>query len=314
MRVLVKVPATSANLGPGFDALGLALDLWNETEFTTAESFSLIIEGEGARRLATNEKNLIVRSGRKLYECVNKQMPHLSLRCLNRIPLASGLGSSAAATLTGLLGANALLGSPLTHEEILNLAVEIEGHPDNAAPALLGGLVVSTREAGRVIAHKLTLGRDDRISPEEDAGMPFHITIALPEFHLPTKQARAVLPGQVPMKDAIQNIGRVVMLAEAFQSGDLDLLGQAMVDTLHQPYRLPLIPGAREAMAAARGAGAAAVALSGAGPGLIAFSAFRSRGIGEAMKLVFESAGLRTRIFELDASRQGAQTAVDKSS
>jgi homoserine kinase len=195
----------------------------------------------------------------------------------------------------------------------LNLAVEIEGHPDNVAPALLGGLVVSTREEGKVIVHKLTLGGGSGSTVDHNAGPPFHITIALPEFSLPTRQARAVLPHQVPIKDAVQNISRAVMLTEAFRTGDLDLLGQAMTDALHQPYRLPLIPGAREAMAAAKQAGAAAAALSGAGPSLIAFSAFHSAGIGEAMKQVFESSGLRTRIFELNATRQGAQTDIDKS-
>jgi homoserine kinase len=313
MRVLVKVPATSANLGPGFDALGLALDLWNETEFTPAQSFSLHIEGEGAKRLATNEKNLIVRSARKLYESVNKRMPPLGLHCRNRIPLSSGLGSSAAAILTGLLGANALLGSPVTHEEILNLALDFEGHPDNVAPALLGGLVVSTMEEGKVIAHKLTVGADFASDQPGDAGSPFHITVVLPEFNLSTKQARAVLPNKVSIKDAVQNISRAVLLTEAFRTGDLNLLSQAMSDALHQPYRLPLIPGAHEAMEAAKQAGAAAVALSGAGPGLIAFSAIRNPGIGAAMKQTFESAGLMTRIFELEVTQQGAQIDIDES-
>ncbi len=314
MRVLVKVPATSANLGPGFDALGLALNLWNETEFTPAESFSLHIEGEGAQRLATNEKNLIVRSARKLYESVNKRMPPLGLLCRNRIPLSSGLGSSAAAILTGLLGANALLGSPVPHKEIMNLALDFEGHPDNIATALLGGLVVSTMEEGKVIAHKLTVGSDNTSDQHSDAGSSFHITVVLPEFNLSTKRARAVLPDKVSIKDAVQNISRAVILTEAFRTGDLDLLSQAMSDELHQPYRLPLIPGAREAMEAAKQAGAAAVALSGAGPGLIAFSAIRDAVIGEAMKEKFESAGLTTRIFELDVTHQGAQIEIDESS
>jgi homoserine kinase len=313
MRVLVKVPATSANLGPGFDALGLALDLWNETEFMPAESFSLNIEGEGAKRLAINEKNLIVRSARKLYEYENRRMPHLSLHCINRIPLSSGLGSSAAAILTGLLGANALLGSPVSKEEILNLAVQLEGHPDNVAPALLGGLVVSTMEEGKVLAHKLPVGTEFTTSQNGHAGPHLHIIVALPEFNLSTKQARAVLPGEVSMKDAVQNISRAVMLTEAFRTGDLTLLSQAMLDTLHQPYRLPLVSGAGEAMAAARQAGAAAVALSGAGPSLIAFSAVNGPDIGEAMKQVFESSGLNTRIFELNVTQQGAQITIDES-
>ncbi len=313
MRVLVKVPATSANLGPGFDALGLALDLWNETEFTPAESFCLEVEGEGARKLAANEKNLIVRSAQKLYEGLNQRMPALSIRCVNHIPLASGLGSSAAAILTGLLGANALLGSPVTSERILDLAVEIEGHPDNVAPALLGGLVVSTMEEGKVNAHRLTIAAEFSSTRGGHASSSLHLTVALPEFNLSTKQARAVLPDQVPIRDAVQNISRTVLLTEAFRTGDLDLLGQAMSDALHQPYRLPLIPGALAAMNAAKAAGAAAVALSGAGPSLIAFSAMNISSPGEAMKQAFESAGLPTRIFELKISEQGAQIDTDTS-
>jgi len=297
-KITIKVPATSANLGPGFDALGLALDMWNETEFKPAESFSLTIEGEGSTSLASNEKNLIHRSAQKLFERLNRPAPALSIRCLNRIPLASGLGSSAAAILTGILGANALLGSELTNEEILNFATEMEGHPDNLAPALLGGLVVSTGDHGRVIARQLPI-------------VPIHITVVLPGFNFPTKQARAVLPKQVSLKDAVHNISRAVLLTEAFRIGDLRLLGEAMTDTLHQPYRLPLIPGAQSAMEAAKKAGASAVALSGAGPGIIAFSVDHDPGIGPAICRIFESAGLSTRVFELGVSQKGAQVNKD---
>ena len=293
-KIIIKIPATSANLGPGFDALGLALNLWNVTEITEAGSFSLDIEGEGSKKLAFNKKNLIYRSAQELYEKANKKIPALSIRCLNHIPLGSGLGSSAAAILTGMLGANALLGSVLSREEILNLATEMEGHPDNIAPALCGGLVVSTMEEGRVIARQLPI-------------QPLFITVVLPEFNFTTKQARAVLPEQVSMKDAIHNISRAVLVTEAFRTGDLSLLGEAMSDTLHQPYRLPLIPGAQAAMKAGIRAGASAVVLSGAGPGLIAFSATRINDIGEAMKQEFESFGLSAQIFDLGVSQEGAQ-------
>ena len=293
-KIIIKVPATSANLGPGFDALGLALNIWNVTEIAEAGSFSLQIEGEGSKRLAHNNKNLIYRSVEKVYETVNREIPALYIRCVNQIPLASGLGSSAAAILTGILGANALLGSVLTKEEILSLATEIEGHPDNIAPALCGGLVVSTMEDGKVIARQLPI-------------MPIHITVVLPEFNFTTKQARAVLPKQVLLKDAIHNISRAVLVTEAFRTGDLVLLGQAMSDTLHQPYRLPLIPGALAAMKAGKEAGASAVALSGAGPSLIAFSAEHDARIGLAIKQGFESAGLSAQVFELGVSQEGAQ-------
>jgi homoserine kinase len=208
------------------------------------------------------------------------------------------MGSSSAAVLTGLLAGNVLLAHPLLKEEILNLASDMEGHPDNVAPAMLGGLVVSTMQAGKVIAHRIPMSMD------------VHITIALPDFHLPTKQARAALPKKVSMEDAVHNISRAVLVTEAFRNGDLNLLGKAMTDTLHQPYRLPLIPGALSAMEAAKEAGASAVALSGAGPSLIAFSSKTEAGIGESMKRAFEGAGLKTRIFYLGVSGRGAEIQI----
>ncbi|MEP7135058.1 MAG: homoserine kinase [Chloroflexota bacterium] len=298
MKILIKVPATSANLGPGFDALGLALDLWNETTVTLAIEFSMRIKGEGADVLSTDKNNLIIRAAQKLAEYAGCSLPPFHADCTNAIPLSSGLGSSAAATLTGLLAGNALTGNPLLKEEILSLACEMEGHPDNVAPALMGGLVVSTMDNDKVIARQI---------PVETA---MSITIALPDFHLPTKEARAALPAQVSMKDAVHNISRAVLVTEAFRNGDMDLLGKSMTDTLHQPYRLPLIPGAQSAMDAAKEAGAAAVALSGAGPSLIAFASKAEAGIGESMKRAFEAAGLQARIFNLGVSSRGAEIQI----
>ena len=137
MHITIRVPATSANLGPGFDSLGLALDLWNETIITLAIEHTVRVSGEGAEKLSPGENNMIIQSAQKLADCVGKHLPPFHMDCVNHIPLSSGLGSSAAAKLTGLLGANTLLGKPLTHAEILNLATEMEGHPDNVAPAML---------------------------------------------------------------------------------------------------------------------------------------------------------------------------------
>ncbi|HLO29466.1 MAG TPA: homoserine kinase [Anaerolineales bacterium] len=301
MNITIRVPATSANLGPGFDSLGLALDLWNETVLTLAIEFTAQVNGEGTERLSLGENNLIIQSAQKLANCVGKRLPPFHIDCINRIPLSSGLGSSAAAKLTGLLGANTLLGKPLTNNEILNLGAEMEGHSDNVAPALLGGLVVSTVEDEKVFARKL-IGAEN--------APPVHITVALPEFQISTQQARAAVPEQVPMKDAIHNISRAMLVTEAFRNGDLILLGKAMADTLHQPYRLPLIPGAQAAMDAAKEAGASATALSGAGPSVIAFSAKRDPAIGEAMRGAFGQAGLSARIFQLKMSNHGAEVHI----
>lgn len=292
MKLIIKIPATSANLGPGFDALGLALDLWNESTVELADDFSVYVEGEGTGKLAQGRNNLIVRAAHKFAERVGKELHPFILRCNNHIPLGSGMGSSAAATLTGLLAANALSDAKRSHDEILTLAAELEGHPDNVAPALLGGLVVSTMHEGKVFARKLPVA-------------PLHVTVVLPDFHFPTKAARNSLPKQVDIKDAVHNIGRAMLVTEAFRTGDLRLLGEAMTDKLHQPYRLKLIPGAASAMDAARDAGAAAVALSGAGPSLIAFSSKTETDIGESMKRAFQSAGLHARSFALKVCNDG---------
>jgi homoserine kinase len=303
MKVLVKVPATTANLGPGFDALGLALNLWNETEFvaTNDRKIEVAIEGEGAGILPRDANNSIVDSALQIFDRAGKSCNGLRIRCLNRVPLSSGLGSSSAALLTGMLGANALLGNPFTDEEILKLAIETEGHPDNVAPAMLGGLVASIVYEDRVISLKL---------PARANRSPIHVTIVLPDFDFPTKQARAILPKQVDRKDAIYNISRAVLVTEALRTGDLDLLGKAMSDALHQPYRIPLIPGAQAAIDAAHRAGIAAVALSGAGPSLIAFSSKEDPAVGVAMKRAFEQAGLTSRIFELGTSYEGAEVTI----
>jgi homoserine kinase len=200
-----------------------------------------------------------------------------------------------------MLGANALLGNPFTDEEILKLAIETEGHPDNVAPAMLGGLVASIVYEDRVISLKL---------PARANRSPIHVTIVLPDFDFPTKQARAILPKQVDRKDAIYNISRAVLVTEALRTGDLDLLGKSMSDVLHQPYRIPLIPGAQAAIEAAHHAGTSAVALSGAGPSLIAFSSKEDPAVGAAMKRAFEQAGLASRIFELGTSYEGAEVTL----
>ncbi len=305
MKVLVKVPATTANLGPGFDALGLALDLWNEAVFDSnprgCTGVTMTIEGEGADSLPTTPENGIVEAALQMFERAGQPCDGFCLHCINRVPLSSGLGSSSAAMLTGMIGANALLGNPFDDEQVLRFAIETEGHPDNVAPAMLGGLVASIVYEERVISIKL---------PARANRGPIHATVVLPDFYFPTKHAREILPKQVARQDAIYNISRAVMVTEALRTGDLQLLGKAMTDTLHQPYRIPLIPGAQEAMQAARDRGAAAVALSGAGPSLIAFAPRGDPAIGAAMQEAFGAAGLRARIFELAPSYDGAEASI----
>lgn len=297
--IVVKVPATSANLGPGFDALGLALDLWNEAEFneTMDGRVTVKVRGEGKDTLPSDASNSIVGAALSVYQLADKPCPGLQVKCINRVPLGSGLGSSSAAMLTGMLGANALLGNPFSRDEILKLAIETEGHPDNVAPAMLGGLVASIIHENQVVSLRLTL---------TSRRSAIHITVVLPDFEFPTRQARKLLPDQIDRKDAIYNISRAVIVTEAFRIGDMDMLGEAMEDKLHQPYRIPLIPGAQNAMDAMKQAGASAVALSGAGPSLIAFSSKREPAIGESAKRAFAEAELDSRVFQLKVNRRGA--------
>ncbi len=295
--ITVRASASTANLGPGFDCLGLALDLWNETHFELSGSaLNIEISGEGESSLPRDESNLTVRAFKRVYEEVSQPMPGgLQVTSKQEIPLSSGLGSSAAACLAGLLGANALLGEPLKAEMILQLGAEMEGHADNLAASLLGGLVLVTKTDWRYSAHKLEC-------------TPLQVVFVLPESKLSTREARKVLPAQVPMQDAVFNIGSAIGVVEALRTGDIPVLATAMADKLHQPYRLPLIPGAAEALAAAQQAGAAA-ALSGAGPGVIAFiEEGREKGITEAVRAPFAERGIKTQQYLLRSTENGATT------
>jgi homoserine kinase len=297
-RALIRVPATSANLGPGFDVFGLALDLWNETQFEIRSDISGVqveIEGEGQGQLPEDETNLIAETFVDFYRQFGQPLPAgLKISCRNRIPCGSGLGSSSAAILAGLCGANELLGRIASPARLLDLAAGLEHHGDNVGPALLGGLVV--------------------VVPSETGWMhlrydlpPITAVVTVPEFNLPTREARAALPQQIPFKDAVFNVGHAVLVMDSLRRGDLTLLAQAMQDRLHQPYRLKLIPGAQAALEAAlRVDPAAAVTISGAGPGMIAFSESNAGEIGQEMKAAFEGAGLHARSWELAVTNRGA--------
>jgi homoserine kinase len=293
-QVHVRVPATSANLGPGFDCLGLALDLWNEAEFTLqGEGLRLRCNGEG-QQIPTDERNMVVQGMR--FFCDTRGLPFprgLSIVCHNQIPVSSGLGSSAAAALLGLLGAAALLADPLETTEALTLAARMEGHADNAAAALLGGLVIVAAGKGAWLARKIAIP-------------PRQVAVVLPEVNLSTHTARAALPEDIALKDVTYNLGRAMLVVEALRAGDLSLLSQAMDDRLHLPFRLPLIPGGQHALEAAYQASARAVTISGAGPSLIAFTSGDPGPVGQAMSAAFQNAGVASRTFLLKTSSQGA--------
>lgn len=292
--VTIKVPATTANLGPGFDCLGLALDLWNRSTFSLAEAgFQVNVSGEGADRLPSGAGNMMVKAFLELYRRMGQPPPTgLLVDCENAIPLGSGLGSSSAAVLSGLVAANAMLNNPFNSHDLLRIANNLEGHADNAAAALYGGLVaVFSDTHGDTKVHKLDCAYKK-------------VVVVLPNFRLSTRKARQSLPRNVEMGDAIFNIGHAIIGVEALRSGNRDLLMTALEDRLHQPYRLQLIPGAERALQAARNLGAPAV-LSGAGPSILAFPGSNSDKIISVMQEAFASAGLTSRAWQLDMTYTG---------
>ncbi len=262
--VKVRVPATSANLGPGLDVLGLAIDLHSTVEMEEASSLSIEHLGLGQGEVPLTQENLVYRAACRVFDDAGRHPKNIRLRFENRIPLARGLGSSSAAIVGGMVAADTLLGkifgsgTQLGRERLLHLAAEMEGHPDNVAPALLGGVTVAVGSAGNVSFHQfLPPGR-------------LRLVLAIPEFPLATSQARQCIPRTIDVKDAVYNVGRAALMVAALMAGRWDLLPEACRDRLHQPYRAGLIPGFDDVLQAAQARGAAAVALSGAGPSILA--------------------------------------------
>lgn len=296
MPVRVRVPATSANLGPGFDALGLALDLYNVIEMElTGDGLVLETTGTGAGEIPRDESNLIVRAAQKVFRAVGLPKPGLTIRVTNEIPPARGLGSSAAAIIGGLVAANELVGAPFGTDELLAMALEEEGHADNITAALLGGVTV----AGVV-------GRNVRYLPVPLPVAPL-VVVVIPDYPLPTWEARAVLPKEVPFADAIFNVGRAALLVTALATGRWEALSLATEDRLHQPFRRHLLPGMTEAFQAAARAGAAGMALSGSGPTVLAFAPEAPQRVLAAMQKAYAEQGIATTGRVCQISPRGAQ-------
>jgi homoserine kinase len=266
-RVAVEVPASSANLGAGYDCLGVALGLTNRIEVEvrgwSRGEIELTVDGEGAGELAADRTNRCVQGIETALREVRGEIPDgvgWRISMTNEIPLARGLGSSAAATVAGLVAGNHLLGEPLTSADLLRLATAIEGHPDNAAAALLGGFTVAASVDGGIEALRFDAPRDLRA------------VLFVPDLRLATDEMRAALPASVPLADAVANLGRVAVGVAGFALGRYDLLRILMVDRLHEPYRAAVYAQLPRFVDSARGAGALGAALSGAGSTILAFS------------------------------------------
>ncbi|MFC4114839.1 homoserine kinase [Nonomuraea zeae] len=290
--VQIRVPATSANLGPGFDALGLALSLHDEVEaeLTDGRGVRVTVEGEGAGEVDTGEGHLVVRAMRQTFARMGVPQPAgIRLHCRNSIPHARGLGSSSAAVCAGILAARALADGEISDDEVLALATEMEGHPDNVAPCLAGGLTVAWSDhAGS--PHMVKLAPDVRIRP----------VVVIPSTRLATETARGLLPKDVPHKDASFNAGRAALLIAALtQRPERELLLAATEDRLHQHYRAPAMRESANLVERLRAVGVPAV-VSGAGPTVLAFST------SDTQDLIAPEVGNDWHIQQMDVDPVGA--------
>lgn len=253
----VRVPASSANLGPGFDCYGIAWQLYNELDFELSDR----LEITGCDGRYCNEDNLAYTAYKAVLARCGVKSEGLRIKFgKSQIPISRGLGYSSSVLVAGVIAANELHGLHLSRDELLDVATVLEGHPDNVAPALFGGLSASAVVEGKPVTVPFPLS--DKL----------HFTALVPPFELPTAQARGVLPMSVPREDAIFNVARGALLLSALGSGDIELLRLSMEDRLHQPYRIPLIPGYDVARGLAYSCGAAAVCISGAGSTLLCIS------------------------------------------
>ncbi|MBP2649854.1 MAG: Homoserine kinase [Firmicutes bacterium] len=295
--VKVRVPGTTANCGPGFDAVGIACSIYNEMTLTLSNDGKCVISvtGEGEGAIPGNERNIAFQAVNLVLERLKLNYSGIRIEMNNNVPLARGLGSSAAAIVAGLVAANAATGNKLTREDILDIATSMEGHPDNVAPAIFGGVSVSIMDGKK--PHSL------KFMPS----IPLKMVVAVPDFTLSTKAARQVLPKEVPFQDAVFNVSRSALLIGALSKGRVDLLQYALDDKLHQSYRQRLIPGMPEVLKAAVAAGALGATLSGAGPCLIAYTLGSEAKIGEAMVKTFAEHDVKAKYLSLDIDAEGAK-------
>ena len=293
MKFKVSVPASTSNLGPGFDALGLALTLYNEFYVEPSDKYEVEIEGEGRKELPRDEKNLFLRAYRSSMEYLGLSQP-VKVKLVNRIPLGRGLGSSATAIVGGILAAERISGRELSLPEVIDIAFKFEPHPDNVLPAYTGGFVVAATN-GDLSYVKLDWPED------------LKVVIVVPELFLSTEDSRSVLPETYSRKDVIFNIQRVALLLGALQKRDYGLLKEAVKDRIHQPYRCDLIPSFWEILSEGYKAGAYAVYLSGAGSCIGALSDKNFDEIGKAMCNVFDALGIESRYLVLDVDKTGAR-------
>ena len=294
----IQIPASTTNLGSGFDALGLALKLFLRVEIEECmeAGSDIILTGEGANELPADSENLILRVMRRVYEGENRRVPAIHVRVSNQIPVARGLGSSAAAIVAGIGCFEAMTGMEIDSDRFFHYAFQFENHPDNLTAARYGGFTVSCADD----SGKITFFR---------SSLSFRIKLLLvvPDFQLQTQRARSVIPKSVSLQDAVFNIQRGALTVAVLLSNQFSFLRQSLRDRIHQPYRAPLIPGFEEILALQEHEiqGLLGICLSGAGPSVLAFAESNLGGIYRRIEAVFQKHGISSRAFELETDNQG---------
>ena len=304
-KFTLKIPATSANLGPGYDVLGMALEVFNFFEVTVFDSemgnskghsmkkLTIEITGEGSGELPTDENNLIYKATLEACKKAGVELPPLLIKQHNNVPLNRGMGSSATAVLGGVLIAREIIGDKLDEETLLQLAVKLEGHPDNLLAAYYGGVVINYREKD--------IYRGVNFMPPS----PIKAVLAIPDIQVSTKKARELLPGSYSTTDVVANLRNISLLTFALQTGRLDLLNIAMEDRVHTPYRAEMIPGYFDVEKAVKEAGALGFAISGSGSTVIALCDKNESKIARKMEEIFNNHSVNCRTIITKISKNG---------
>lgn len=302
LKVRVRVPATAANLGAGFNCLGLALELYNTFEVRECRAgMKIEITGREKDALPKDKTNLFLQAAERVFKKCNYVPKGLRIKINSCIPVARGLGSSASSIVAGTVAANEFCKKKLSQEELMQICAELEGHADNIVAAFLGGLTICGCKDKQLVYKNFFVRHGIRA------------IIAMPKnLEVKTKDAVAVLPKKVPLEDAVFNISRVAFFVSGIMSDELELIGLGMEDRLHQPYRKALIPGLEDVFLAAKKADAHGVALSGSGSSVIALTHRYPQPIGRAMREAFKRHGIEAKIMVLDADNEGVKVQAKK--
>ncbi|MBU8714808.1 MULTISPECIES: homoserine kinase [Brevibacillus] len=302
-RVKVTIPASTANLGPGFDALGMAFQLYSVVEMEISDRTTVELVGKELEGTPADKSNLLYQVAASLFQEAGLAVPELAIRASSEAPLTRGLGSSAAAIVGALVAANQLAGEPFSREQLFARATALEGHPDNVGASLFGGIIVATMP--ETIEEPVPYVR---FSPP--AGL--QTLVVIPDFMLETTKARNVLPQVYSKEDVVYNVGHSSLLVAALAQGRLDLMGRAMSDRLHQPYRAKLVPGLNEILDKATEHGAVGAALSGAGPTILCFfsSAEEEGQLRAFVDRVMKGHGIAYRVMILQPDENGVQVEI----